>query len=387
MLKKGACRRGRPDTHDGVRMVPLVWGARVIYHLYYFSATGNTWRAVGRISDVLGGAGHTVRMVSINRWSEPLSETPDRMLVAFPALGFAPPALVTRFLRKLPRQSVRTAVFTADAGGAFDAPLRAARVLRRRGYDIFLTGTGSYSENWLQVSSGPDPDTKVRNTARGDDMTDRFAQRLVSDESHCEPGNRLLLLLARGLGSLFVLAGRRFLGKMFVADDRCNSCGLCETRCPVGAIVMTSGRKPRPAWRLNCESCNRCVNICPTTAINSSIVRTVVMLLSITLACVFGLRAYFRLVAPLIAGSAGVATTVVNIAAVVIIVGLSHWVSLGPLDWLMLAPLGRLPVVGRLFDWSFTGKFIRYRMDGYKPPSEHGRAADSTESDQSLGET
>jgi ferredoxin len=355
----------------------------VIYHLYYFSGTGNTWRAVGRIADVLSSAGHKVQAVSINRWCEPLPEEPDRLLVAFPTLAFAPPALVIRFLRRLPRRRVRAAVFATNGGSGFDVPLRAARILRRRGYDVFLTGAASYSENWVQVLSGPGPEKKKRDTVRGDGMTDAFAQRLVADESHHDLGNGLTLLLSRGIGPLFGLVGRRFLGKMFVADRDCTSCGLCKTHCPVGAIVMGAGRNAQPYWKLNCESCNRCVNICPTGAINSSIVRSIVLLALVLLACIFGLAAYFRLMAPHVARFAGALAPAVNTVAVVLIVALGHWIPLGAFDRLLIRPLQRLPVMNRIFEWSFSKKFMRYRMDGYKPPVEHVRTTDLKESERS----
>jgi len=49
-----------------------------------------------------------------------------------------------------------------------------------------------------------------------------------------------------------------------VEEDYCNACGLCEERCPMGAI------KVEPAARVSrerCIGCGVCVGACPAEAI------------------------------------------------------------------------------------------------------------------------
>lgn len=65
---------------------------------------------------------------------------------------------------------------------------------------------------------------------------------------------------------------RRYIGKMFVADSQCNSCGICINACPVHAIRLFKGR---PRWNYNCEGCHKCINICPRKAIEGSILRVI----------------------------------------------------------------------------------------------------------------
>jgi NAD-dependent dihydropyrimidine dehydrogenase PreA subunit len=78
---------------------------------------------------------------------------------------------------------------------------------------------------------------------------------------------------------MFSFVGRRALGKIYVADDRCTSCGWCERACPAATIRMrcrgSARRLPRWGWR--CEACQRCINGCPEKAIQVSGLRIVAL--------------------------------------------------------------------------------------------------------------
>jgi Fe-S-cluster-containing hydrogenase component 2 len=59
-------------------------------------------------------------------------------------------------------------------------------------------------------------------------------------------------------------------GKMaenFSADEKCDSCAVCEEICPVRNIVM-EGATPR--WQNRCEQCLACMQWCPQQAIQFS---------------------------------------------------------------------------------------------------------------------
>ena len=52
--------------------------------------------------------------------------------------------------------------------------------------------------------------------------------------------------------------------KHFVAEESCNSCGICEKVCPVNNILLVEGK---PQWQHHCQQCLACINYCPEQAI------------------------------------------------------------------------------------------------------------------------
>jgi len=59
--------------------------------------------------------------------------------------------------------------------------------------------------------------------------------------------------------------------RSFLADERCNGCGICAKVCPVGDIKMINNK---PIWQNQCESCLACINWCPEEAIQGGLTST-----------------------------------------------------------------------------------------------------------------
>ena len=50
-----------------------------------------------------------------------------------------------------------------------------------------------------------------------------------------------------------------------VDEEKCTECGICEERCPVGAVTLS----PVPVFDENCFDCFNCVRLCPEEAIET----------------------------------------------------------------------------------------------------------------------
>ncbi len=324
--------------------------------LHFFSGTGNTARAVGVVAARLEAAGWEVAQQAIAGGAEPPAGIPDLTVVAFPIWAWAPPHFVLDYVRRLPKgQGARAAVLATCGGFGAQGVGEMERVLRKRGYAVVASGEAVYPDNWLLAVNPPAGAELDDLLAEGDEAVRTFADGIAAgrpDRFRCGWGH---VLWSWPIARLFRICGRRVLGKFFVADDRCTSCGLCARTCPVRAIHMEGG-PARPRWGAGCAGCYRCINLCPAQAIQISILRLAVHLglnLALTVGWLWALVAW-RERLPL----AVVSATAVFAALTVL--------QLTALDGLLRA-LERRPALRRFCAASYTKSFGRYRAPGFRP--------------------
>jgi ferredoxin len=339
--------------------------------IHYFSATGNTARGVAIIRKELEKQRHHV---SVHRIAEgPPEKTlvlrADHHLFAFPVLSWAPPSLMIRYVRGLPRlRGKKASAFCTGGGGIFQALQEMESLLRSSGFDVVRTATATYPENWTQVYSTP-PAQVPAMIRQGDAESSAFGRGLGRNE-------RLLHRTAFGhalwsgtVGFLFKLAGRRFLGKTYVADRNCNNCGLCVRTCPVGAITITGTFRKRPFWKSNCEDCNRCINTCPKKAIQTSLARFVLHLAGNIVLIVLAVKALLPLKAVLLPLAGPVGTELAAVLGILLIAVAVTAVQFTLLDRVLFL-VQEIPGLRTVFDWGHTTGLSRYKAPGFNPAKE-----------------
>jgi ferredoxin len=332
--------------------------------LHYFSGTGNTARATQAVADRLAAAGYDVSRQVIAGLAAPSPEIPDLTLVAFPIWSWAAPHFVLEFVRRLPKaKGARAAVLATCGGFGAQGVGEVVRLLRRRGYRVDCSGEAAYPDNWTMAMNPPAGDALAQALAKGDELVQQFADNLLSDHPttfQCAFGHKVW---SWPIAMLFRSFGRRFMGKFFVADDRCTSCGLCASSCPVRAIRM-DGAPERPRWSASCAACYRCINLCPAQAIQISIPLMVFHLglnLALTVGWFFWVGWLYRQVVPL-PGATGFGLAV--IWALAIFIALTIF-QLTAVDGLLRCLAGR-PALRRFFLRSYTKSFGRYRAPGFQ---------------------
>jgi len=147
---------------------------------------------------------------------------------------------------------------------------------------------------------------------------------------------------------MFTTIGRRFLGKLFIADHRCNACGKCVKICPVQAVRLI---KKIPRWNYQCENCQRCINICPQQAIQTSLAKFLLSFGVLTLA--------FILLFFILRGIVGMEL------AIMMGLILAH-VVLIPLD-VLLFWIESVPRIKSILEINFTSNYRRYLAPGFLP--------------------
>ena len=333
--------------------------------IHYFSGTGNTARAVGIVAARLEAAGWDVARRSIAGGAEPPAGIPDLTVVAFPIWAWAPPHFVLEYVRGLPKgQGARAAVLATCGGFGAQGVGETERALRRRGYAVVASGEAVYPDNWLLAVDPPAGTDLESALAEGDKAVNLFINKYISGRQEMFSCAFVHLLWSWPIARLFRICGRRFMGKFFVADDRCTACGLCSRICPVRAIRM-EGAPARPRWGAGCASCYRCINLCPAQAIQISIARLAIHMglnLALTVGWFFWVGWLYRQVVPL-PGAMGYGLAVLWAAAIYAVLML---LQLTLVDGLLRA-LERRPALRRFFAAGYTKSFGRYRAPGFRP--------------------
>ncbi len=100
-------------------------------------------------------------------------------------------------------------------------------------------------------------------------LTKRFALKVISGKRVFLKSFAMLpldvLVAPVALGYYFF--GRFILAKTFIANYKCNNCGLCIEQCPTQSIILKDNR---PYWKFTCENCMKCMNYCPQRAIETA---------------------------------------------------------------------------------------------------------------------
>ena len=341
--------------------------------IHYFTGTGNTAHAVQMISEELKLAGHKVTIVQVNYGVLPPKGAFDYHIVAFPVLSWAPPAMMSRYLQKLPLlNGIKVAILAINgallsngkliAGYTGQALEEAEKILRRKRMDVFLTSNASFPDNWTQMTNPCDEEGLKAIIPQGEAQVHSFTAKFLLEERELYRCGALNIawswLVARGFGKI----GRRILGTFYIADEKCTGCAICAKTCPAQTIVM---EKKLPRWKTRCEDCNRCINICPEKAIQVSLP---LMLIQITLNLILSvwfIKGVLDYVSLIIVGMPWL-KLLVDIPLVIVAIYLAVWVSLVPLDF-VFRQLMNSPAIRHYFTKSFTKSFRRYSAPGFKP--------------------
>ena len=335
--------------------------------IHYFSGTGNSYHAATIFERRLKEAGYEVQWQQVCRGTVPPVSAADLHLFAFPVYACDLPDIMARYMWKLPPGKGAKAAIIAtngslhpttripgaqgDPGWSFD---HASLILRLKGYEIVLADAAPYPANVTVAIPTPKMAWEPKIMGIGDQRVDMLAQRLARGERSVRH-NLLLLALYLPFGLAYGLVGRHIIGKLYVADGKCNGCGTCVRSCPTGSIRITAGR---PGWDWRCQGCMRCINACPRHAINTSLPRLAVMLAISFMPTSVVLSALSLVNFALPAGMAGVALgLLVEIAAFVVSIYIADKV---------LFLLERVPVIRSILSVSHNWWFRRYMHPGFR---------------------
>jgi len=262
--------------------------------VFFYSGTGNSLRVAMWMAGIVREAGvpATVSPSSGAAPEWPAGEQPagsgaSLVGLVLPTHGFTAPSGALRLARSLPRAAVwgghcdavvvatRGAIRVAGIvipGYEGSAALLCALILQLKGYRILAAAGVDMPSNWTALHPAMPADAVAEIRSRGRKQIDTLMARVLSGARVALPVPTALVALALLPVSIgYMLVGRRLLGKLFFASERCTGCGLCAARCPHDAIEMRgSGGARYPVWTLRCETCMRCMGFCPVQSVEVS---------------------------------------------------------------------------------------------------------------------
>jgi ferredoxin len=255
--------------------------------IYYLTGTGNALKAARWFEEHAGAAGMETELLPVDRFKRPIDPPAgEYTLVGFlyPTHGFCLPWYMLKFMLAFPRGRNRLFCLNTYAGmtfGRFPLPglsgialMLPAIVLTLKGYRVRGLVSLNLPSNWISLHPGLTEHAVSVLVEHCRKKTARYAAALLS-------GGRTY----RGLISIpfdlavspvavgYLLVGRFWLAKMYMANSDCDGCAICSNNCPMNALIMKNGR---PYWTFHCESCMRCMNLCPKKAIQVSYLFTAV---------------------------------------------------------------------------------------------------------------
>ncbi|MCE5348104.1 MAG: EFR1 family ferrodoxin [Bacteroidales bacterium] len=251
-------------------------------YIYFISGTGNARISSEWIAEEARKRGLKTVVQQIDRLENIVMPSADEKPLigfAFPTHGFNAAPIMLRFVASFPPGLCKEVFLLNTRAGmklyklfmpglSGVALLLPAFILRLKKYKCIGFRSVDLPSNWIPLHPGLRIKVIESIFIRCEKIVRNFANKILSGEKVYSglfslPVDLIISPVAFG----YYVAGRYFLSKTFVANYKCNNCGLCIKECPTSSIKLVGGR---PYWKLSCESCMRCLNHCPKRAIEAA---------------------------------------------------------------------------------------------------------------------
>src|SRR5664280_2548112 len=251
-------------------------------YIYYISGTGNARASSEWIADEADKRGLKTVVQQIDRLKNIIFPSVDESPLigfAFPTHGFNAAPIMIKFIAGFP-SGLCNKVFLLNTRAGMKlyklfmpglsgvALLLPAFILWLKGYKCIGFRPVDLPSNWIPLHPGLKKKVIESIFQRCEKIVRKFAEKILSGKRVYRgllslPVDLIISPLALG----YYIGGRFFLSKTFIANYKCNNCGLCIKECPTSSIKYVQNR---PYWKLTCESCMRCLNHCPKIAIEAA---------------------------------------------------------------------------------------------------------------------
>lgn len=231
--------------------------------ILYFSGTGNSKFAAGRIGAALGEEPVSL-FEKIRAHDCAPMESESAWVICAPTYAWQLPHIVRDWLAETELRGSRDVYFVLTCGdGAGRADKYAKRLCDEKGMTFKGLAAVVMPENYIAMFSVPGEERARKIVADSLPVLDETARAIKN-------GEQLPAWRWNPVGGFLSAAVNKSFYSGAIKDDKftvssaCISCGACEAGCPLGNIRLTDGR---PVWLGKCTHCMACITGCPESAI------------------------------------------------------------------------------------------------------------------------
>ena len=220
----------------------------------YFSPTGGT----ENVMHILGAEFSSEKKIDLTKdmdFSTYVFGEEDICLVGVPSYGGRVPEIAIKRIKQLKGNGAKAVVVAVYGNRAFeDTLLELKHAMEQSNFHIVAGIAANAEHSILHQFGAGRPDGEDRRELQ------KFSKSILEKIKNIKNGHEKESLQIPGNFPYKEFGGLPLKPR---ANKKCNQCGLCAAKCPVGALSKEKSFVPDET---KCISCMRCVSICPQKA-------------------------------------------------------------------------------------------------------------------------
>ena len=236
--------------------------------IFWFSATGNSFKAAEKINELSGGKYELVKITDSLISSSPVIDEKEVGIV-FPVYSWTLPEPVKEFIKAADFRNTEYFFSICTMGGEegrCGAVLR--KMLSAKGVSLSFFDTAVMPDNCIYLfdtTTAKGRGEVEKRLAKSSSDLEAIYKKIEARDTSLNFSRKLVgWVLTYVVGSLFPKQYKGF-DRKFNISDACTGCGICRDVCSVSNITIENGR---PVYHDKCIICMGCINWCPVNAIN-----------------------------------------------------------------------------------------------------------------------
>lgn len=208
------------------------------------------------------------KIVSIAKiWNQQNLETTDDIVgLIFPLYYWGLPLIIKEFVTKIKLSKSSYIFAVVNAGG--DVPgipfMQLDQILQEKSKRLNASFFLSMPSNYIIGGSQETEEEQREKLLNVKGILSNFAEKIINKE------DTPLIYTSEKKAKTIERMNTKFHNRvnesdnLFIVDENCTGCGVCETVCSLNNIVL---RDSKPEWLHKCQQCLACINYCPENAI------------------------------------------------------------------------------------------------------------------------